>query len=125
MPRSSGALASNAPNSLGFLRCRAGSRPPPGGRRTAKDKDFRWKVNAVRPTHEGRANRSSCRALLARVRVRRVLLRLADPAHHVAELLPHLLDGVRRLLLAERLEPDAAGLVLLDELLRELARLDL
>src|SRR5690242_5699271 len=74
----------------------------------------------------GKSTRFACRSRageprvvprrLARVRVRGVLLRLADPAHHVAELLPHLLDGVRRLLLAERLEAGAAGLVLLDEL---------
>src|SRR5512140_3657499 len=53
------------------------------------------------------------------VRIRGVLLHLPDPAHHVAQLLAHLLDGVRLLRLAQLVEDRTPDLVLDDELLRE------
>src|SRR6266511_5722295 len=65
------------------------------------------------------------RGASAGVGIRGVLLGLADPAHHVAQALPDLLDRVGPLGLAVLLEHRPADLVLDDELLRELAGLDL
>src|SRR3954462_9420232 len=52
-------------------------------------------------------------------------LALTDPRHHRAEAVTDLFDGMLGRLLAQRVEHRAAGLVLEDPLLRELAGLDL
>src|SRR5216683_3421365 len=58
------------------------------------------------------------------VRLARVLSRVADPAHHLAQALADDLDRVRAGLPAQAVEGGPAGVVFLDPLAREGAALD-